>query len=875
LPRKTTPKTGEAASKRPAPVGVKKTASKKAASRKIASKKTALVGAKKERSASAHISAILAGMGGATGQTVEVTNPYLQNPAVFRGIQIIGQQLSQAPLRVYKAGVAQPNSPLQVLLDRPNNLQRQSQFVKTISAHQILHGNAYVFIDSPNSLGYPRALLPLYPSTMAPVFGDSGGYDLTGWRYSPEGSDKAKIIPRNRILHFPYGVNPASAILGVSPLRVVSMALDTDLAASIYNKNVLANAGVPSGVLRWTGDGPFDEVDAEIVRQQWLNTYGGAGTSPEGVAVLSSNFQYDSLGISARDIQWSEARKINLQEIARALNVPLMVLNEYENSGLSDAGLKVQWKLLHATNIGPNAIDIQEVLTEGLTSVSQFDIEVKFDFSAVDSLQDSFSEKIDNAQGYINLGYTRNEVNLKFDLGMENTPEGDVRLVPSGLIPEKAVIDAWNTEETPEEVTLPETPEEEDPEEESFGREEEHDPARVIAVLDRIGKGITTSQARVLLKNIGIEPEDVEILLLDYDVDPIVQAPGFSSSLPEEEDRGLHLHSVDFKSSKWDLEDAKRWCLDNQIRGGELKEEDGVLSSVVCSKEEFVSGSLRAFDIADGVSVLKGRLRSDYIGQDGEWQLPEWRAELSREMEEALYPLESKLFKAIRGFHHKLLNKIVKSLASSPGTRALEDQTLTDENLKEVDRIFASAVLSSAVSPIVIGGYESGYQLGTSIAVAAGYPNPKNAKRLPLLSDAFYRSRVPYWDIISESVKKSVMDSMVASYTAGSNLADSISRVKKAFSGTISTGRSRVIARTESGIAASLSQIEAFEDAGVSQIEWLSAGDARVRRTHQIDGEVVSIGETFSNGLRGPLDAGGKPEEIINCRCSTRPVRRS
>ena len=57
-------------------------------------------------------------------------------------------------------------------------------------------------------------------------------------------------------------------------------------------------------------------------------------------------------------------------------------------------------------------------------------------------------------------------------------------------------------------------------------------------------------------------------------------------------------------------------------------------------------------------------------------------------------------------------------------------------------------------------------------------------------------------------------------------------------------------------------------------LEWVTAGDARVRDSHVgMDGERISPGETFSNGLRYPGDPSGDLAEVINCRCHVKLVR--
>ncbi|MBD5158673.1 MAG: hypothetical protein HDT23_00235 [Ruminococcus sp.] len=54
---------------------------------------------------------------------------------------------------------------------------------------------------------------------------------------------------------------------------------------------------------------------------------------------------------------------------------------------------------------------------------------------------------------------------------------------------------------------------------------------------------------------------------------------------------------------------------------------------------------------------------------------------------------------------------------------------------------------------------------------------------------------------------------------------------------------------------------------------WLSANDKHTRTSHKaINGQIVTIGEKFSNGLEYPGDPQGNPAEVYNCRCCTVPV---
>lgn len=54
---------------------------------------------------------------------------------------------------------------------------------------------------------------------------------------------------------------------------------------------------------------------------------------------------------------------------------------------------------------------------------------------------------------------------------------------------------------------------------------------------------------------------------------------------------------------------------------------------------------------------------------------------------------------------------------------------------------------------------------------------------------------------------------------------------------------------------------------------WMATLDGRTRHSHRLlDGEIVEVGERFSNGMLKPGDPDGPPEEVYNCRCRLRSV---
>lgn len=105
----------------------------------------------------------------------------------------------------------------------------------------------------------------------------------------------------------------------------------------------------------------------------------------------------------------------------------------------------------------------------------------------------------------------------------------------------------------------------------------------------------------------------------------------------------------------------------------------------------------------------------------------------------------------------------------------------------------------------------------------------------------------------------------------GENLEKIADRVSEVFD--MERSRARRIARTEVAESFNGGRFETMKAAEVEKLEWLTARDARVREEHvSLDGQIVTLGDRFSNGLLYPLDPAGPAEEIVNCRCVALPA---
>lgn len=108
---------------------------------------------------------------------------------------------------------------------------------------------------------------------------------------------------------------------------------------------------------------------------------------------------------------------------------------------------------------------------------------------------------------------------------------------------------------------------------------------------------------------------------------------------------------------------------------------------------------------------------------------------------------------------------------------------------------------------------------------------------------------------------------------------DEVSRLLTRRFDQLRTWEAKRISRTETHNAHNLAIYNSFMEQGVGYTQWITVGDEKVRGRHKgevanhymLDGEIIRVGDTYSNGLRYPGDTDGPLAEYINCRCAQAP----
>lgn len=120
-------------------------------------------------------------------------------------------------------------------------------------------------------------------------------------------------------------------------------------------------------------------------------------------------------------------------------------------------------------------------------------------------------------------------------------------------------------------------------------------------------------------------------------------------------------------------------------------------------------------------------------------------------------------------------------------------------------------------------------------------------------------------------VTRNINEILTQGYTSGKGI-NVIAQAMTTRFNQLETWEAKRIARTEIHNAHNNAVMKTYETLGVEYTQWVAADDDRTRESHvEINGEIIPMGGTYSNGLAYPGDTNGDIEEWINCRCSNAP----
>jgi HK97 family phage portal protein len=372
-----------------------------------------------------------------TGNAVK--NGYKQSIWVYAAINRKASAAASVPWKVYRLDQKtgeweeQKNHPLEQLIEKPNAFMSRKDLIERITAHLNLGGNALqkkVRAAVGPQKGRTIELWPIGPDGIKPL-PDKAKF-ISGYEVKNEKGQVQETIDPKDLLHFML-LDPANPYWGLGPLQVAARTVDTDNEAVKWNKVALQNRAVTDGV--FTFDNPLHQEEWEEARRQIRAQHQGSNNAREPW-VLGSGARWNQMSLSPAEMDFIQSRKMTRDEIAAVFDVPPPMIGLYENATL--ANIETARKIFWLDTVIPYLEDLQNSFNLSLTPEFQQPgeiLELRYDVSNVEALQENYGEKLGNADKLFKMGVPLKEVNRRLELGLEEVPGWEVGFLPTGLVP--------------------------------------------------------------------------------------------------------------------------------------------------------------------------------------------------------------------------------------------------------------------------------------------------------------------------------------------------------------------------------------------------------------------------------------------------------
>ena len=232
-----------------------------------------------------------------------------------------------------------------------------------------------------------QTLLPIPRRFIQPL----GSNPIAPDAYRLTGTKGHRDLDPDSVVHF-HGYNPDDPRIGVSPIETLRMILAEEYEASKYRQQMWRNGARVGGFITRPEKAPkWSEGARQRFTQDWNAQYAGDGPEAGGTPVLEEGMEYKPSGITPRDAQYVEARKLTREEVAVAYFVHPAMLGLME--GASTGNIPELHKMLYMDTLGPWLTQIaQDIETQVLPDLPNSE-KVYVEFNLAEKLRGSFEEQ--------------------------------------------------------------------------------------------------------------------------------------------------------------------------------------------------------------------------------------------------------------------------------------------------------------------------------------------------------------------------------------------------------------------------------------------------------------------------------------------------
>ncbi|NDG19483.1 MAG: phage portal protein [Betaproteobacteria bacterium] len=352
--------------------------------------------------------------------TAGARGPIYNNSAVMANLGWLMDTVPEPPLRVIReAGDHDEIIPAHRFLDllaTPNEDYGYTwdDILAGVAVSLGLSGNAYIRMRF-SSL-YQVDSLEYIPHTLCePVKSETG--KLAG--YTDKRSGKYEPVPKEQIIHFRVGIDPANQLMGLSRFATVVKSVATDNEAEVYNHSILKNLGIIGMIASPTPgkDGDAAQISPETAKAIEDRIAGfSTGRGRGRTLVLSDPLTITNPSVSPEKVHVREMRMTPEERICAIFRIPPVVIGL--GAGLDKStynNLRESQRMAIDNCNSPMWSRIQKMLTARLLPLcgGKKGERVEFNMSAVKYLQEDENAMHDRARKNFKDGvWTRAEARI-------------------------------------------------------------------------------------------------------------------------------------------------------------------------------------------------------------------------------------------------------------------------------------------------------------------------------------------------------------------------------------------------------------------------------------------------------------------------------
>lgn len=231
--------------------------------------------------------------------------------AVYRAIHILETSCRQLTVDVWRNNDLLASEQAPRWIARPSmNLTSFGAFTAETVSSLAQRGNAYWLIT--RSTSYDITSVDVLNPQRVGVTLDNAGIKRI---YTLDG----KHIRANRLMHLRLTHTPGEA-LGLSPLQACARTIAGALETAEYAANWTSTAGAPAGILT------TDQVLSREQAQEYKAQANQQLQYKNGVSVLGQGLTYHRLLLTPAELQFLDAKRTSVTEIARMFGIPAKML---------------------------------------------------------------------------------------------------------------------------------------------------------------------------------------------------------------------------------------------------------------------------------------------------------------------------------------------------------------------------------------------------------------------------------------------------------------------------------------------------------------------------------------------------------------------